>query len=150
MFFVWYTFTMNNREEYKRSWYLKNKERILEKAKLRYEGNKQGHLEYCKIWARNNPEKISAIGKRYRAKNKQKRNEREAIYRKSPIYIKKQTARMAVYVAIKCGKLIKPVKCSMCLSPSKLEAHHHKGYSKDHHLDVIWLCNTCHNIVHVN
>lgn len=27
-----------------------------------------------------------------------------------------------------------------------IEAHHHRGYSEDHKLDVLFLCPTCHRL----
>lgn len=59
-------------------------------------------------------------------------------------------ARQAVAYAIKAGRLvIQP--CSSCeLAPKKvngqqrIEAHHHLGYSEEHWLDIVWLCQRCH------
>lgn len=56
----------------------------------------------------------------------------------------KYLARANVRNHISAGKIIKPTICSMCNEVNKLDAHHHKGYSKEHRLDVIWLCRTCH------
>lgn len=60
-------------------------------------------------------------------------------------YPEKTLARSKVYYAIKTGKLIKPDNCQECGKESKLEGHHH-DYSKP--LDVKWLCNDCHNLIH--
>lgn len=57
------------------------------------------------------------------------------------IYRDKKRARDRVRSAVKYGKLSKPVVCSDCGQPGKLQAHH-ADYSKP--LDVTWLCFQCH------
>jgi hypothetical protein len=60
----------------------------------------------------------------------------------------------AVKYAIKTGTLVRPSKCSHCgkrpgrnkRGRSKIEAHHHKGYSGAHKLDIVWLCSKCHKL----
>lgn len=50
--------------------------------------------------------------------------------------------------AIYTGKIIKPNKCSKCnnkLKKRQIQGHH-KDYNKP--LDVVWLCNKCHNYIH--
>ncbi len=53
-------------------------------------------------------------------------------------------ARELVRKHVLSGKIIKPTKCCACNIDSKLQAHHHKGYSKEHRLDIVWLCRICH------
>ncbi len=49
--------------------------------------------------------------------------------------------------AIDEGKLIRPLKCQRCgTSDSIIEAHHWRGYSDEHILDVQWLCRSCHRM----
>lgn len=60
----------------------------------------------------------------------------------------KMLAHLAVYYALKVGKLTKPGACSRCSTPAsgrKLQAHH-ADYSKK--LDVEWLCHECHVLRH--
>lgn len=55
-------------------------------------------------------------------------------------------ARNAVNNAIKAGKIKKPTICDKCNKPAdKLEADHHKGYDQANHLNVKWLCLSCHH-----
>jgi len=56
----------------------------------------------------------------------------------------KAKARSAVSQAIQAGCLHVPGLCSACGQVGKVEAHHFKGYTKDHWLDVQWLCKRCH------
>ena len=37
-----------------------------------------------------------------------------------------------------------PEACECCGAVGKVEAHHYLGYSKEHHLDVMFLCKKCH------
>jgi hypothetical protein len=56
-------------------------------------------------------------------------------------------ARSAISNAIRLGKITKPTRCQICGCETKLEAHHWKGYDKEHWLDVQWLCRTDHQKV---
>jgi hypothetical protein len=53
-------------------------------------------------------------------------------------------ARAAVVRAVCTGKLVRPATCSYCGLGGMIQAHHDRGYARDHWLDVIWLCTTCH------
>jgi hypothetical protein len=57
---------------------------------------------------------------------------------------KKCLARSYFHWLVKSGKIIKPEICEQCGSSDKLEAHHHKGYTKEFVRDVRWLCRFCH------
>lgn len=58
-------------------------------------------------------------------------------------------AYLAVARALRCGILTRPTNCERCdtVDPS-LDGHHHNGYEDDHALDVVWLCRSCHTVVH--
>ena len=51
-----------------------------------------------------------------------------------------------VQYAVRIGKLIKPFLCESCNKQSKRIAGHHESYKKP--LEVVWLCQSCHNEVH--
>ena len=63
-------------------------------------------------------------------------------------YPDRVAARKAVYNAKRDGLLICPSICSNCFEPRKVNAHHHKGYTEEFWLDVIWLCSSCHRDDH--
>lgn len=63
---------------------------------------------------------------------------------KDPDYQKKHYARQAVIAAVRVGALTRPARCPTCNRKCKVHGHHHKGYDKDHYLDVQWLCPSCH------
>lgn len=62
---------------------------------------------------------------------------------------KKQAARKAVGRALKTGRLIKPACCGHegC-DETYIEAHHCRGYEREHWLDVEWLCHSHHRKAH--
>ena len=83
-------------------------------------------------WRRNNPKLSKSKIKEWRDNNPGARE-----------------AHVAVYNAILNKKLVVPDSCEICgSSKAKLQAHHHKGYSVEHRLDVQWLCRSCHRLVH--
>lgn len=58
----------------------------------------------------------------------------------------KYEARRAVYWALKLG-MIKKGSCAdegTTKCEGKIEAHHHKGYTPDVWLDVVWVCRRHH------
>jgi hypothetical protein len=56
---------------------------------------------------------------------------------------KKALARHLVHLHVSRGKLAKR-PCEVCGNP-KSEAHHHKGYDREHATDVRWLCKKHHD-----
>jgi Bacillus phage endonuclease len=61
-------------------------------------------------------------------------------------YPEKARARSLLSNAVCDGKIIRPSKCSLCgWDQGKIEAHH-PDYSKP--LEVIWVCKSCHFLVH--
>lgn len=53
----------------------------------------------------------------------------------------KYAAHMAVQVALKSGRLVRPKKCQGCGAERPLQAHHN-DYNRP--LKVEWLCSPCH------
>jgi len=58
----------------------------------------------------------------------------------------KYTAQYQLNNAIKLGKVERPGVCSLCGKASDRIHGHHPDYSKP--LEVIWLCESCHKVVH--
>jgi hypothetical protein len=54
-------------------------------------------------------------------------------------------AHRLVHLALRSGRLVKPVSCDGCGLERRLEAHH-EDYSKP--LEVRWLCRSCHRRLH--
>ena len=60
-------------------------------------------------------------------------------------HTEKVKARQNLIQAIKKGKVIKPLKCSVCHQKKRLDGHH-EDYKKP--LQVIWMCRQCHRAYH--
>ena len=66
-----------------------------------------------------------------------------------PRLSEKERINAVLRYAVWSGKIKKPKICSQCGRVVKrICGHHHKGYSKKHALDVIWLCDPCHAFAH--
>lgn len=111
--------------EKKRIWYRDNIE--IARERLRNPKAKTKRKE----WAKNNWGKVLSYAKQIREK-----------------YPDRIAARTKVGNAIKYGKIPNPksLKCINCGNKAS-EYHHHRGYDKEHWLDVVPVCNTCHNII---
>lgn len=57
-------------------------------------------------------------------------------------------AHYAVESALVKGILVRPERCQGCNEDLPLEAHHYLGYSAEHRLDIVWLCQMCHSKQH--
>lgn len=55
-------------------------------------------------------------------------------------------ARAAVTYAVTRGALCRE-PCASC-GAEPAQAHHHRGYAREHWLDVQWLCSDCHWSIH--
>lgn len=67
-----------------------------------------------------------------------------AKYRKTVEY----QARMLLGNAVRDGRIQKPTHCQSCSAGGRIYGHHHRGYTGKAALDVLWLCSTCHGLVH--
>ena len=88
--------------------------------------------------------------KKEKAKETYTRNS-SRVYSSYLKYIKenaeKHKAHTAVGTAVRSGRLIKPIKCSICGNGGRIEAHHWKGYDEKYWLDVQWVCHLCHESI---
>lgn len=57
-----------------------------------------------------------------------------------------EDARRAVHNAVRRGALTKKpcLRCGFDEDARLIEAHHYRGYDREHWLDVQWLCSRCH------
>lgn len=71
---------------------------------------------------------------------------RARYYRRNPT---KTRARTAVRDALDSGSLVRgPCAFASDACEGRIEAHHHKGYDREHWLDVVWLCIRHHGHAH--
>lgn len=40
------------------------------------------------------------------------------------------------------------MNCPQCGRTVRVDAHHHRGYTGEHSLDIVWLCRRCHLAAH--
>ena len=122
--------TSNEYKEWRRIW---KKTEVGKRVNKRYTQS-EGYKKYIKEYRQENYDRH----KEYQKKSDEK-------YRTNPANKLKISARKAVWYAVKVGKLahISTLKCFNCLSPATAY-HHHKGYDKEHWLDVVPICRMCH------
>ena len=132
---------------------------------------KDGHQTYCKICDREykrkyiqTPKATERIRKYNQSEHgkeiirkvarKYKTSHREELRRKGKIHYhlnpEKAHSKYIVYKAIKKGELLTPstYTCTYCLKPA-IKYHHHLGYSQEHCLSVLPICNSCHTLIHL-
>lgn len=91
-----------------------------------------------------------SVNERYFLSEKGRVAKREGQKRYKKRYPKKVKAGKAVEYAIRQGHLLHPSDClcAICSSRNAEHYHHYMGYEKDHWLDVMPVCISCHNDIH--
>lgn len=132
---------------YKREHYLRNQDKIKERARKWSKDNPERVKERRRKYYEENKEKLKQKQKEYNSRSevKERNAKRFREYRKDPEYRMKESARSAVNHAIRDGKLTNPNRCSKCGKDGYSEAHH-EDYNKA--LEVVWLCKQCHEDIH--
>jgi hypothetical protein len=82
----------------------------------------------------------------YRQYSRATRKRRPSAQRWLDLPKEQRVAYDRVHYAIKTGRLVRQ-PCRWC-GEARTHAHHHKGYSPPHALDVDWLCSRCHVAEH--
>lgn len=85
---------------------------------------------------------------RYRATDAGRSRSAAATRRRYAAAPDKALARAMVGHAVREGSLVRPDTCGGCRAEARVEAHHPRGYDRDHWLDVDWLCKRCHVVAH--
>lgn len=141
------------RAEYYREYYRKNSDKLLEdrKTKRLLRTEEQVAEDYLRQheYYEKNKEVIKARArdqyKNLSEQQKKRRTESIKDYRRRNS--EKAKAWSAVGNAIMRGEIEKPIYCELCgVFHVKIHAHH-EDYSKP--LDVLWLCQDCHQTLHV-
>lgn len=105
---------------------------IKQSRRAYYDANWEKIIERVRAYKVLHPE----VARRHSEKQRQQQTEAE------------KHAWRALNREVLAGRVIKPERCSKCGSRRKLFAHHHKGYSKQYALDVMWVCVPCHHEIH--
>lgn len=136
----------------------KNKDKTLARHRKYRKENPEKVATFTLRWRQQNRKKTRAYARKSYLKHREKSLARGREWRESnPGYHaayarsrpKRIKARNAVSRAIKSGLLTIGL-CTRCDRPPStsgkqiIEAHHHKGYDPENHLEIIWLCRPCH------
>jgi len=150
---------------------IRKKQRLSNVDKYREQQRKSLERNYDSIRAsqkrhlEKNRDKILKRRRENRLNKRDEINKKESLRRKNdPLYYIKERKRQKawreknkeklknktdthklVMYAVKLGILSKPKECSKCGQMKRIEGHH-EDYSKP--LEVIWLCNPCHQALH--
>jgi len=114
-------------KEYKHTYYLKNKKKILDKSKNYYMDNKEYVMNRVKYWGDNNQEKVKSYKKNYVLKNRDIINKRMSERKKNdPILKLKMLYRSKInkILGSKTEKTFDLIGCS----PSELKTHLEKQF----------------------
>ncbi|HFO4232521.1 TPA: hypothetical protein ACHJ1X_001658 [Escherichia coli] len=127
------------REEHKeekrerdRKYYEEHKEECNKRAKKYRQNNKEKIIKYKNDWVKRNEERLKEYRRKYHEDYKE-RNKAEL------------KARSKLSNAIMDGKILRPNKCDRCGKKCTPDGHH---WNYAYPLNVIWLCRSCHKIVH--
>lgn len=123
-------------------------------AKARYWSNPESRRAANVKWRLENREQISARRKANPETESARQRRHYIKHRYDPSRVRRRRAGDAVRRALACGEISRG-PCADCgLEPadidgvSRIEGHHHRGYSLENVLDVIWLCARCHRLRH--
>ena len=103
--------------------------------------NKQGIERIAYMCRKCNTSRI----KEYMKDPKNRETVYRAVYTSTRRHQDKQNARAKLNWHVRCGNIIRPKICTLCLKKKKVEGHH-KDYTKP--LEVIWTCRQCHADLH--
>lgn len=110
---------------------------------------KDGHLNKCKLCARNDSRKHRSLNiEKIRNYDRSRGNRQSIEYIKNykERYPKKYKAKIITNNAVRDGKITKLYYCTECRVENKRIYGHHDDYNKP--LEVRWLCQACHKQWH--
>ena len=111
-------------------------------TKKRYDQSEKGKTKR-KIYQQ------TAKFKTYQRQYRQSKRGRAVRKRYALAYPKYEKAKSAVQTAIRKGILPKVTTLKCSCGEQAVHYHHHKGYAKEHQLDVIPVCKKCHSLAHI-
>ena len=136
---------------------------MLATIKTYYQKNRKERLAYAKDYRKQNPELTIERDRRYAKKRKEKQTyyyqkwyakngrnrtdaDKERILKYNQFFPERVKANKMVRACVWLGHIVKPDTCTYCKKNKRVQAHH---INYDHYLNFIWLCGSCHKLVHL-
>lgn len=112
-------------------------------AQARYRVTDKGTATAARYWR---TEKGRAASKRNRQKHWDDYREKREAYQadQAQRFPERRRARGLVRFYVRTGRINRPDACQDCGRETRLHGHHHRGYTGEAKLDVVWLCPACH------
>lgn len=136
---LWLERNREHRQEYMREWHQTNLEHENQYARERYR-NDEDHRRKVLEWQR-----------QFRQRNLEKVRQQHWMGKKAKGFQNDMTrAHTTVSRAVRRG-ILPPVwsmVCDGCQEAQAAHWHHHKGYAREHWLDVVAMCVDCHGEAH--
>jgi len=131
----------------------KEHERYLKKKAKDPAKWKEQHRKQTERWRKRHPERALEKVRKYQKKRNKYYKPTEEEHARSLAYHRiwktrnkeKVNAHRLVFIALRNGKMKKPLNCERCNKVTELLGHH-KDYDKPY--EVFWCCRECHGIIH--
>lgn len=136
--------------EYRRQYYITNKEKIKQKNASYYMEHKNVHLKYMKEYTEKNRDAI------LEQRRKRRKNNSEQLNKKHKEYVR-ATSEMLGFNIDSFHKrasqyanrhLLMPSICPICWDGAKVQLHHPSYSSYDDWCVVVFCCQKCHSKIH--
>jgi len=135
---------MFDKKEYRKNYYLKNRDKVLAKSKEWYQGNKEHKAAYDLEYYKNNKERVDERSRKYR--NDHPEISLECLRRARAKFPEKDRARHILNYQIEKGEITKSCSC-IIEGCDRTDLHgHHNDYNKP--LEVDWVCAKHHHEIH--
>ena len=116
--------------QYRREWSNRNREKVRGYMRTYDSNNREKRRVAAKERRANNPERIAKYHREYVKSSPEKRKAHDAVKR-----------------AVKTGKLPRASSLT-CKCGKAATEYHHENYEREHWLDVVPLCRSCHKRLH--
>jgi hypothetical protein len=122
-----------------------------EKRRIRSKLYAESHRAERAAYRRAHREEHNSKAREYAKRPEVRERNRQKNRLTNPVNGDKRRARMFLTMAVRFGYVDKPDRCEDCgtaVPCSHLHGHHWHGYSREHVLDVRWVCPSCHAVRH--
>lgn len=117
-------------KEYKKQWYLKNRQKVIDRIKRNYKKNPEKVKERIKLWCKAHPDIKRRYSNEYRKRHPEKRKETCRKYQQT--HKEKECAKTMKYYANKLKALPKWITKEQIKQIENIYINRPKGYQIDH------------------